>query len=852
MAMVALAAVSVSAAVVPLATVGSIYTGPSAYTGGSLYYQFILSSTVAGSLEVKSTLTPSGGKWLPKPTIPVWTGNVTSGNNTITSQSVAIPSDFLGNATLTLAVTLNKKSIPVKPVKVAIVPQVNFYDVGFGKSVILNAAGISTAGMGAHPIYAWTQLPNSLGVTTSGGNLSSNSTVAPTLTTGLKALTDLVGSTVPDLVALDNEQVTNSTYVYQVVVSGNKITRNGTFTVACGVQTPGTDLPVGVNALYMGGNTTSGFTLGTKPTGSNATLTTLTDGTNIVAQLRPDLAGNYTVTSIPTTGNATTITKYAASYHGISTCSGCHGPGGPGPDMVTPWLKTGHATMAQRGIDGLVSPYYNETCFQCHTLGYNQSAASAVNGNFKAVANQLGWQFPSKLQAGNFAAMPAKLQNLANIQCESCHGPVFAPGSPTHGSVTISLDVQVCASCHQDGLHHNRVAQWENGPHSSPYQLISVGEGPNPGCARCHSPNGFEGNAEQIDDLIAAGTDAATAQKMVGSGNATATGIGPLTCQTCHDPHNAFPNAAGVVDPDRHQVRIWDTVVVGDLAAAGNVTLSNELDATTGNSAACEICHNSRRLPMQISSGSAYYTKTRSGVISGPHESPIAEVFNGVYSSAVNYGYQMGNSYHTYMADCQTCHMYQLRDVDSKGVPQDYVSINGTYTPVTAALYKNLRDLVGDHSFSVANQYTTGNVTSEVQDVAACNQCHTEPVTTFDFKSVNARDYDGDGVIAGIQTETQGLLDEVRALLTSQGVLSGPNPTSGLIEIYSAGLSANAALKDAQLQAAWNWYLIYRDHSLGVHNTQFTIRLLQTTWTSLSVANGGPTFHVAYPNAFLR
>ena len=34
-----------------------------------------------------------------------------------------------------------------------------------------------------------------------------------------------------------------------------------------------------------------------------------------------------------------------------------------------------------------------------------------------------------------------------------------------------------CASCHQDGLHHNRVAQWENGPHSSPYQLISADAG---------------------------------------------------------------------------------------------------------------------------------------------------------------------------------------------------------------------------------------------------------------------------------------------------------------------------------------------------------------------------------------
>ena len=59
-------------------------------------------------------------------------------------------------------------------------------------------------------------------------------------------------------------------------------------------------------------------------------------------------------------------------------------------------------------------------------------------------------------------------------------------------------------------------------------------------------------------------------------------------------------------------------------------------------------------------------------------------------------------------------------------------------------------------------------------------------------------------------------------------------------------------VQDAQRKAQWNFWLILRDGSLGVHNTQYTIRLLQSSYTDLSKAVGGNSFQTDFPNAYVR
>ena len=92
------------------------------------------------------------------------------------------------------------------------------------------------------------------------------------------------------------------------------------------------------------------------------------------------------------------------------------------PNIYSTWTNTPHATYFTRAIDGLVSSHYSKNCIQCHVLGYDTNSF-AINGGFDDMATLLNWSFPTVLTNGNWASMPAQLQNLANIQCENCHGP---------------------------------------------------------------------------------------------------------------------------------------------------------------------------------------------------------------------------------------------------------------------------------------------------------------------------------------------------------------------------------------------------------------------------------------------
>jgi hypothetical protein len=829
--------------------------------------------TNAGPLVVKATIV--GKKFHAK--FPLLTINNPSlgVSEFVSGTSVQIPSSFTGAAVMHVTATFNRKNIGSQTFSVTITASLppspltvttNLYDVGFENSVTLDGSIVPTSGLTGALTYAWSQ--------TSGKTvtLSTNGVVSTSFTTD--ALTNFVtmtgssnsmyysyvegGVTNQEYVepehrfgrlvgiSLDNQEASAATYGFKLLVSNGSVTRSGVFTVACSLQTPAQpNIPVGVTAFYKGATNSMNWSLVSHPDGSVATLGH-TNG--LIAELRPDVEGVYIISN-NVTGQI--LTNTAASWTGYQFCNICHGPGNNvgQDDMVTPWSQTKHATMAQRGVDGLLSSHYNESCFQCHTVGFNQSPA-ATNGNFYAVQQQLGWAFPAVLKAGNFAAMPTELQNLANIQCESCHGP----GSRHPGSPSVSLDVRVCASCHQSGTEEVNVQQWEVSPHAGGYESVSS-TGNRAGCSQCHSPAGFISVAEGVSAGI---TNASGA-------NAVALGTGPLTCQVCHDPHNAFGNS------DRHQLRFYGSVQLGnplltnsptiyiglgDSLTTARLQLTNSTVTVTnaGLSAACMVCHNAREWPTQIQvSGSGtnqmYYQTTT------PDMSTAGEIFAGL--GGYDYGLNMGNSFHTHLADCQTCHMYTLR-APVNGVPQDSLAIDGVVTPVTTAVYNQFVNVLGSHTFEMSYQYKdTNGVQHTVDDIAACNQCHASftPVTTFDFvPDANWGDVDGNGVVAGVQTETQGVLNNLATLMYATGLSN--TIAHGSTTYFGGGYSTNnAALAAAQHKAAWNWNLEYYEGSSGVHNTQYTIRLLQSTYTDLSTnfySDATRTYQNAYPNAFLR
>jgi hypothetical protein len=68
------------------------------------------------------------------------------------------------------------------------------------------------------------------------------------------------------------------------------------------------------------------------------------------------------------------------------------------------------------------------------------------------------------------------------------------------------------------------------------------------------------------------------------------------------------------------------------------------------------------------------------------------------------------------------------------------------------------------------------------------------------------------------------------------------------------GYSTNAVVRAVQRNAAWNQFLIERDLSHGIHNTVFTVRLLQWSYTVLSTnaVPPGNSYATDFPNAYIQ
>jgi len=525
---------------------------------------------------------------------------------------------------------------------------------------------------------------------------------------------------------------------------------------------------------------------------------------------RPDVVGQYTVlatitttstsgtnTISPSTTNiVTTIT--ASTYYGLATCEACHSGGVLNAPVIYPtYTNTPHASFFTRAIDGLVSSHYSKSCIQCHTLGYDTNSF-AVNGGFDDVAKEYGWNFPTVLtnNPSNWAAMPAALQNLANIQCENCHGP--GSQHPVQNGIvgntnfiSVSYGAGVCAQCHDELNGHYYSAEWNNSVHASSARETSAA------CVRCHTAPGFIGWATaggmSAQNLYPTNVISANAFSTNILTTAPNTNYEAITCQACHNPHDAS---------NPHELRM-----------SYNVTLSDGTVVTNaGSGGFCMECHNVRN--GSVTNMLAKYPLNQpnwaGGVNFGTHDSPQGDMLEGV--NAVTYGQVIPSAPHANVVSntCAGCHMQTIASTDP--------------------------------AFTVAGGHTTkmsytNSLGVKIPVAYVCTQCH-GTVTNFD---IPAPDYVGYGYSQGIQTQVQILLNQLSMLLPPKGYQA--NSANYVADGLVKSPSAQTNWPTKFLQAAYNWQFVSNDGSLGVHNGPFAVGLLKASianLTGISTTGGLP------------
>jgi len=93
------------------------------------------------------------------------------------------------------------------------------------------------------------------------------------------------------------------------------------------------------------------------------------------------------------------------------------------------------------------------------------------------------------------------------------------------------------------------------------------------------------------------------------------------------------------------------------------------------------------------------------------------------------------------------------------------------------------------------------------------------------------QDYNGDGVIEGVQTEVQQLLNKLNTLLpNSTWRADGMYVADGLVNSVSVKTNWQAKF----LQGAWNYQLVNNDLSKGIHNAPYAVGLLKASIADLS------------------
>jgi len=497
--------------------------------------------------------------------------------------------------------------------------------------------------------------------------------------------------------------------------------------------------------------------------------------------------GDYTVIVTVNVSNgpvrSATNMFFGSKYEGMYGddvslgCETCHyqmPTDNPRLTCVSNVALTAHASAFTRKINGEAGAGFKQaSCASCHVLGYDTTAAS-TNGGFDDVMLQTGWTWPTNLDTtaatNNWNLMPSALQVKANIQCESCHGPglrhMLSSGTFKTNTIGVSLSAGDCGACHDSLTHHVKNFEWGQALHGMGLQVSRSGN-TDGSCGICHSAKGFVDFRDPGFHLL----DSTQTNTVRGTYNEG------ITCAACHDPHSPGIGA--------YQLRNIPTFTI-----ATNLVISRG-----GDGIVCMNCHHDRYEAV---------SRINTGNGNAPHHSMQADMLFG--TNAFQYGMSMPSSRHWDVCSntCVTCHM------------QD--------TP--ANLPTNALNKVGGHTFKISWNGTTTNTLSSASPAyssntvyltGACAPCH-QGITNFNF---GGEDYDQNGVVEGVQQEISNMLTQLAKLLPPY---NGVAISNSLIFVASTN---EAAMK--LKRAAYNYYYVWEDRSLGVHNPKYAAALLRAS-----------------------
>ncbi len=604
------------------------------------------------------------------------------------------------------------------------------------------------------------------------------------------------------------------------------VTAHLPYAVSLGIANVPTGLPV-----LLDGKEQSDYNWAiAAPSGSKVALS---DASTQNPSFTPDVAGKYTLTE---NKSGATINVYAGTWAGAITgldkngrplsadCTSCHN-GKIAADQFTPWKESGHAEILAQNLN--TSTHYGEGCFSCHSVGFNKGVGNSgfdEAGDYDSFLKSGMINKPSPKNWSNMLEKYPKAAKLANIQCESCHGPNNASTLHANGKVDaarVSLSSDVCGACHGEPPRHARFQQWEESGHGN-YDLAILeatveNRGPLAGhCGRCHSGQGFLAWIEQGDRTkwIQGEKGNATVPELKALG-LTKDAVHSQTCVVCHDPHKQGTTSG---EPNTATVRIeGDT----SLLPAGFQAVG------VGRGALCMTCHNTRN-------GAHNDAVTPKIDDHAPHVAAQADVLMGQNAFFVSVG---SRSPHSFIKDtCTTCHM---------GVTPPPAKLSYNLSGTNHTFEASLKICSSCHSDTLSGEALQKSTEAKLEELKTAIEqaiiaeitAHTDIGHTVPLKGVGAGD--ADVVITKSSDVSAVKITESHGRMVMDITVSGTTyehvrlASDTAISDASGSTMLDSANGQNIAKAGWNYFLMHGDGSDGVHNPSFTLDTLNASIAAL-------------------